>query len=376
MRILGIESSCDETAAAVIENTPNGGVTLLSNITATSAGLHARTGGVIPEDAARKQIQSILPVIELALRDAFQNKSLNPQSLLEKIDAIAITVGPGLIGSLLVGVETAKTLALTTGVPIIPVNHLVGHIYANWIEKMENRIPEFPALALVVSGGHTDLVLMKDHGHLEWIGGTRDDAAGEAFDKTARLLGFDYPGGPLLSKAADEYLNVNAGGNVRQQDLFPRPLMHDAGYDWSFSGLKTAVLREMKSLLGEKQNIKLADYQRIAKTLIVQKERNRLAAEIQEAIVDVLVTKTLRAVAQFRPKSLLLAGGVSANRRLREVMEYRIKTENLPVSFHVPEPILCTDNAAYIATCAYFNQHNVDWKSLDANPELTIMDSV
>src|SRR6185369_3373288 len=212
MIILGIESSCDETAAAVIENLPSGGVRLLSNVTATSAGIHARTGGVIPEDAARKQVESIIPVIELALKDAFPHvQSTNNLNLFDEIDAIAVTVGPGLIGSLLVGVETAKTLSMITGKPIIPVNHLVGHLYANWIvssDELETyKEPQFPALALVVSGGHTDLVLMKDHGKFEWIGGTRDDAAGEAFDKTARLMGFDYPGGPLLSKAADEYIN-------------------------------------------------------------------------------------------------------------------------------------------------------------------------
>jgi N6-L-threonylcarbamoyladenine synthase len=420
MKILGIESSCDETAAAVIENTPNGAIRLLSNITATSAGLHARTGGIIPEEAARKQIESIIPVINLALRDAFPNHkpSTVNSELLTNIDAIALTVGPGLIGSLLIGVETAKTLSMVTGKPIIPVNHLVGHIYANFISEMPNHkfqisngikktnhqslitnhLPLFPALALVVSGGHTDLVLMHDHGKFEWIGGTRDDAAGEAFDKTARLLGFDYPGGPLLSKAADEYIHsitndvqprphnggplVGGSGAVEWQDplkildLFPRPLIHEKGYDWSFSGLKTAVLRTVKDLAGEEQNLKLSDYKAISKLKIIGEEQPRLAAEIQEAIVDVLVEKTLPAVAQFKPKSLVLAGGVSANQRLREKFEYRIKTQKPPISFHVPKPILCTDNAAYIAAAAYYNQQFVSWQNINANPELTIMDRV
>jgi N6-L-threonylcarbamoyladenine synthase len=369
MRILGIESSCDETAAAIIEETQNGSVKLLSNITATSANIHARTGGVIPEEAARKQIQSIIPVIDLALNDSHQQ--------IEDIDAIALTIGPGLIGSLLVGVETAKTISLVTKKPIIPVNHLVGHIYANWIETPDffETVPQFPALALVVSGGHTDLVLMKDHGKVEWIGGTRDDAAGEAFDKTARLLGFDYPGGPLLSSDAAKYVESQVKSH-ESLTLFPRPMINEPNYDWSFSGLKTAVLREMKSLLGEKENITLADYAKIAQTDIVQKERARLAAEIQEAIVESLVIKTLRAVKEYKPKSLLLAGGVSANMRLREVFRSRIREENIDVSFHVPKPILCTDNAAYIATCAYFNQKYIDWKNIDANPELTIMDIV
>lgn len=361
MKILGIESSCDETAASVIED----GRIIRSTITATSAGIHARTGGVIPEEAARKQIQSIIPVIELALKDANET--------IDSVDAIAITVGPGLIGSLLVGVETAKTISFVNKKPLIPVNHLVGHIYANFLEKEENEIPEFPALALVVSGGHTDLVMMHDHGNLEWIGGTRDDAAGEAFDKTARLLGFDYPGGPLLSKAADTFIENNKSYTL---NLFPRPLEHEDTYDWSFSGLKTAVLREMKNLLGEEQNLKLADYARIAKLEIVQKERDRLAAEIQESIVDVLITKTLKAVEHYKPKSLLLAGGVSANKRLREKFQEQLSIRQSNVSFFVPKPILCTDNAAYIASCAFFNGRKVPWREIDANPELTIMDKI
>ncbi len=399
MKILGIESSCDETAAAIVENTPDGGIRLLSNITATSAGIHARTGGVIPEDAARKQVQSIIPVIDLALHEAFPSQPrANSQELIANVDAIAVTVGPGLIGSLLVGVETAKTISIVTGKPIIPVNHLVGHIYANWIvEKEVPRVarvsqvplaenektrgtrdtrgtPEFPALALVVSGGHTDLVLMLGHGKLTWIGGTRDDAAGEAFDKTARLLGFDYPGGSLLSRAAKEYssqLTVHSSLN-----LFPRPLIYDDSYDWSFSGLKTAVLREMKNLIGEKENVKMADYSRISQLPIVQRERNRLAAEIQEAIVDSLVEKALRAVEYYKPSSFLLAGGVSANYRLHERMQERIMKEFGKTKLFVPKPILCTDNAAYIASCAFYNQKVLDWREIEANPELTIMDKV
>lgn len=410
MIILGIESSCDETAAAVIEDLPSGGVRLLSNITATSAGIHARTGGVIPEEAARKQVESIIPVIDLALRDAFPHKTsvISHQLLVDNIDAIAVTVGPGLIGSLLVGVETAKTLAMVTGKPIIPVNHLVGHIYANWIVEDEiprvskvSRVPQaesektrgtlgtrdtpsFPALALVVSGGHTDLVLMKNHGEFEWIGGTRDDAAGEAFDKTARLLGFDYPGGPLLSRAASEYIGRNVlslrdktdQSNSQFLNLFPRPLLHDPSFDWSFSGLKTAVLRTMKDLVGEEMDLKMSDYQRLAKLPIVLENRNRLSAEIQEAICDSLVEKCVRAIEYYKPSDFLLAGGVSANYRLREVFEKRFNELNHKVNFFVPKPILCTDNAAYIAAAAMFNQKKVDWREIDANPELGIMDEV
>lgn len=392
MIILGIESSCDETAAAVIESTDDGGIRLLSNITATSAGVHARTGGIIPEEAARKQVESIIPVIDLALKDAFSDQQLAIRVLISSyIDAIAVTIGPGLIGSLLVGVETAKTLAFVTGKPIIPVNHLVGHIYANWIVDdsppfsahsqkqgpltVNSVRPSFPALALVVSGGHTDLVLMKDHGQLEWIGGTRDDAAGEAFDKTARLLGFEYPGGPLLSKAADEYLSQLS--TVQSTlNLLPRPLLNQPNFDFSFSGLKTAVLRTIKDLVGEDQNMKMADYQWLSKMDIVQSEKSRLAAEIQEAIVDVLVDKALRAVEHYKPRSLLLAGGVSANSRLKEKMVEKIKKQSLDVQFHVPAPLLCTDNAGYIAGCSFYNYRVCDWKNIDANPELTIMDKI
>jgi len=201
MNILGIETSCDETAAAVIKD----GTKILSNVVASSADMHAETGGIIPENAARQQIKSIIPVITSVLEKAKIGS--------EEIDVIAVTSGPGLIGSLLVGIETAKTLSLLWDKPIIPANHLSAHIYANWISN--KKVPEFPALALVVSGGHTDIVLMKDHGKLEWIGGTRDDAAGEAFDKTARLLGLPYPGGPAISAEAEKYMTKTLKANYR-----------------------------------------------------------------------------------------------------------------------------------------------------------------
>ena len=335
MKILGIETSCDETAAAVVEN----GGKILSNLVASSSEMHAKTGGVIPEQAARQQVKSIIPIVGQALEVSGQS--------LETIDAVAVTVGPGLVGSLLVGVETAKTLAHLYQKPIIPVNHLVAHIYANWLS---GKNPKFPALALVVSGGHTDLVLMKSHGNLEWIGGTRDDAAGEAFDKTARLLGLEYPGGPSISREAKKYLK---GARL---NLFPRPMINEDNFDWSFSGLKTAVLRTV-----EKQ-----------KSLDVP----RLSAEIQEAIVDVLVEKTLRAVKKFKPQSLLLAGGVAANQRLREKFESEIKNQKLKIKFFAPPPSLCTDNAAYIASSAYFINSPTGWQQLEANPELTIVGQI
>lgn len=364
MKILAIETSCDETAAAVVEKLPNGNLKIISNITATSAGLHARTGGVIPEDAARKQIESIIPVINLALSESELSDN--------DIDAVAVTVGPGLIGSLLVGVETAKTLSFLWNKPMIPVNHLLGHIYANWFDS--KNIPQFPALALVVSGGHTDLVLLKNLAHevrIEYVGGTRDDAAGEAFDKTARLLGLDYPGGPNIAKEAEMYLNKNKDTKL---NLFPRPMINDDNFDWSFSGLKTAVLREVSS-----KNSKLSDYKSIAKNKIVLKDKEKLAAEIQEAIVDSLVEKSLRAIEKYKPKSFLLAGGVSANSRLRQKFQSRITqlrdSGKLPtIAFHVPEISLCTDNAAAIASAAFFVGKKIPWQNIVANPELTITD--
>lgn len=360
MRILGIETSCDETAAAVVED----GTKILSNVVASSAEMHAKTGGIIPEQAARQQIKSIIPVID-------QSLTISHQSL-ENIDAIALTVGPGLIGSLLVGVETAKTLSFIWNKPIIPVNHLAAHIYANWLKV--NKKPKFPALALVVSGGHTDLVLMKDHpskgrGKLSWIGGTRDDAAGEAFDKTARLLGLPYPGGPAISDEAEKFKVKNP--NVKLK-MFPRPMIDEDNFDWSFSGLKTAVLRKVKE----------QESKRVKEKLTVP----GLAAEIQEAIVDVLVEKTIRAAKLYKPKSLLLAGGVAANKRLREKFKLAISHQPLAIKFFVPPPKLCTDNATYIAAYANFNyprfakasrgESPIPWKEIKAEPGLNIVGEI
>jgi len=361
MRILGIETSCDETAAAVVED----GTQILSNVVASSSELHAKTGGIIPEVAARQQVKSIIPVIEEVLESS------------KRVDAIAVTVGPGLIGSLLVGVETAKTLSWLWKKPIVGVNHLAAHIYANWLQNSDkqkvpsNKLPEFPAMALVVSGGHTDLVLMKDHGLLKWIGGTRDDAAGEAFDKCARLLGLPYPGGPAIAAEAEKFLSkgqsafggqiprksASATGQVNYKlQMFPRPMIGENNFDWSFSGLKTSVLRQLNGKTPSKSSVP------------------RLAAEIQEAIVDVLIEKTLRALKKFKPRSLLLAGGVAANNRLGEKFQKKISRElHEKVSFHVPPPHLCTDNATYIAAYAHFNFSPVDLKKISANPQLTII---
>lgn len=342
MKILAVETSCDETAAAIIED----GTKIITNIVATSANMHAASGGVIPENAAREQIKSIIPVIKESMAG----------TNIEEIDALAVTIGPGLIGSLLVGVETAKTLSYLWHKPLIPVNHLVGHIYANWLNQ--KNLPEFPLLALVVSGGHTDLVLMKSHRNLKYLGGTRDDAAGEAFDKTARLLDLPYPGGPNLSKLAQKFIDKNPDQKL---DFFPRPMIYEDNLDWSFSGLKTAVANFLK------------------KNNKVSKEET--AAQVQEAIVDSLLEKCLKALKFYQPTSFLLAGGVSANTRLREKFHARIfaslDSGKLPPDFlHIPEIGLCTDNAAYIGSAAFFNNHPLPWQTHSANPELTITDKI
>lgn len=327
MKILGIETSCDETAAAIVENDTK----ILANVVASSVELHKKTGGIIPEVAAREQIRCIIPVIQQSLKDV------------KKIDAIAVTVGPGLIGSLLVGTETARTLAYVWQKPIIPINHLQAHLYANWLN---NQAPQFPAIGLVVSGGHTDLVLMKQHGKIKWLGGTRDDAAGECFDKTARVLGLSYPGGPEISRLAEK-------GSVKTYHL-PRPMVKQKNLDFSFSGLKTAVI----NLVKKEKTIKRPD----------------LAASIQTAIVDCLVTKTIRAVKNHPVKSLLLSGGVAANTLLREKLA--MASKNLGVQFFVPPRSLCTDNAVIVAACAYFNYKPVPWQKIKAKSDLSIEDMV
>ncbi|MBI1919008.1 tRNA (adenosine(37)-N6)-threonylcarbamoyltransferase complex transferase subunit TsaD [Candidatus Microgenomates bacterium] len=284
------------------------------------------------------------------------------------VDAIAVTVGPGLIGSLLVGVETAKTLVYVWKKPIIPVNHLVGHIYANWITNhlpgvpqaqhhLEGVVPQFPVLALVVSGGHTDLVLMKNHGELKWLGGTRDDAAGEAFDKIGRLLGLPYPGGPAIAAEAAKFpaKGWSASGGKYQIKL-PRPLLDSEDFDFSFSGLKTAVLREVNRIKVEKQ----------FNNLTIQ----QLSSEVQQAIVDVLIAKTIRAAQKYRVKSILLGGGVAANQKLREQLKLEIKNLKLEIPFFVPEKWLCTDNAAMIAAAAFFNDQEVLWEKIKVDPNL------
>ncbi len=312
-RILALESSCDETAAAVVED----GRRILSHVVASQAELHAQFGGVFPEVASRQHIRAFYPVVAQALKQAALR--------LAEVDALAVTRGPGLPGSLLVGVNFAKGLAIATGRPLLGVHHLEAHIYAAWLhfpDEQPRPEPEFPLVVLIVSGGHTELVLMEGHLRYKRLGGTRDDAAGEAFDKVARMLGLGYPGGPAIQQAA-------AQGDP-QAFAFPRARLGDS-WDFSFSGLKTAVLREVRRLEAAGRPLPVAD----------------LAASFQAAVVDVLVDKTLAAVQRFNARAVLVTGGVSANTLLRG----RIVRE-APVPVHIPPLALCTDNAAMVAAAA------------------------
>jgi len=314
-RILAIESSCDETAAAVIEN----GRVLLSNVVATQIDLHIKYGGVFPEVASRQHIKTIYAVIDQALQQAHLG--------LSDLDAVAVTRGPGLAGSLVVGMNAAKGLVLGRTMPLIGVNHLEGHIYSAWVYRAGEPAtpePKFPLMALLVSGGHSELNLMTDHVTYKRLGGTLDDAAGEAFDKVARLLGLDYPGGPSIEKAA-------AGGDPKAF-TFPRARL-EGTWNFSFSGIKTAVLRMVRQFEEHHDTLPVAD----------------LAASFQAAVVDVLVSKTIHAARAFKVNEILVAGGVSANRALREAF---LAQKEFPVN--IPALYLCTDNAAMIGAAGYF----------------------
>ena len=314
-RILGIESSCDETAAAVIQN----GRALLSSVVATQIDLHAKYGGVFPEVASRQHIRTIYAVVEQALQQAHMS--------LKDLDAIAVTRGPGLAGSLVVGMNTAKGIAMAADLPLVGVNHLEGHIYSAWVYPAEAATPpepQFPLLALLVSGWHTELNLMTGHLQYQRLGSTLDDAAGEAFDKVARLLHLPYPGGPSIQNAAEE-------GNP-QAYHFPRARL-EGSWNFSFSGLKTAVLRVVKELEEKGQPLPVND----------------IAASFQSSVVDVLLTKTVAAARAYGAKQIVVAGGVSANKALREAF---LGQKDFPV--HIPKLALCTDNAAMIAAAGYF----------------------
>ncbi len=324
--ILGIETSCDETAAAVLKD----GRFLLSNVVASQIDLHRKYGGVFPEMASRQHVLAIMPVIQQALADA--------QVGWDDLDAVAVTRGPGLAGSLLVGVNTAKGAAWANQLPLLGINHLEGHIYSNWIEAEGNHPDKvFPILVLIVSGGHTELILMTGHGEYARLGGTIDDAAGEAFDKVARVLGLGYPGGPAIQNAAQN-------GDDRAF-RFPKARTKNP-YDFSFSGLKTAVLRTVQRIEGQdlSSSRKLTPGEHLPEQVVAD-----LAASFQRALVDALVEKTVRAAESLEVTEICVCGGVSANAALREAMRARA-----PIPVSIPPIYLCTDNAAMIAAAGHF----------------------
>lgn len=352
MKVLGIETSCDETAAAVVED----GCRLMSNVVASSAALHVKYGGVVPEIAARSHIEAILPVIQQALDDAKCKWS--------DIDAIAVTNGPGLGGSLLIGVMTARTLAIARDKPLYGVNHVEAHVYANFLTgtslpgyKLTPKPPKFPLLALIVSGGHSQLVLFRDHFDYSLLGQTHDDAVGEAFDKVAKMLGLPYPGGPAVAEAAQK----------GDPDRYKLPKAKMDRYDLSFSGLKTAVLRLAQQQIGEPidfPSIKLPG--RLTKA-----QKADIAASFQRVAIETIVDKARLAYKEFSPKCVVVAGGVAANQALRRQL-----TEAIPLPVNYPDPKLCTDNGAMVATLGCFkrlrNGSAVNPYSLAPDPGLSM----
>lgn len=334
MNILGIETSCDETAAAVVRD----GRYILANVVASQVDIHSRYGGIVPEVASRQHILSCIPILHSAIQQA--------NLIFSDIDAIAVTNGPGLAGSLMVGVNLAKAISLAHRLPLIGVNHLEAHIYANWLQVNQTPYnePELPAMCLIVSGGHTDIVLVKGHGEYDILGRTRDDAAGEAFDKVSRLLDLGYPGGPAIEKAT-------AGIDSSLFNL-PRAWLRGS-YDFSFSGLKTAVLHIVR------QQVKAEG----------KKSRVEIAAAFQQAVIDILVTKTILAARRNHIRQIHVVGGVAANTLLRRTF---LKESPFPVI--IPIPQLCTDNAAMVAACGYyrFNRGLTSDLSLDAVSNMTL----
>ncbi len=357
MLILGIETSCDETSAAVVED----GRLIRSNVIRSQEDLHERYGGVVPELASRRHVTAIIPTIDVALQDAGVAK--------DEIDAIAVTEGPGLAGSLLVGLNTAKSLSVAWGVPLIPVNHLEGHIYSNWLTDQENdptfQPPRFPCVCLIVSGGHTELVLIRDHGHYDVLGRTIDDAAGEAFDKGARILRLGFPGGPAIQRAATD-------GKMGHH-TFPRAWLGET-YDFSFSGLKTALLREVEKYRREPLRPK-----KVVSTepfpvheppeYAPNMPTADIAADFQDAIIDVLAQKTAKAAQEHRAAMVILAGGVASNSLLRKRLD-----SLLSAPLRYPEPLLCTDNGAMIAGAGYYLYQRGIRAScdLDISPQLPL----
>jgi len=391
MLVLGIESSCDETGAALVRD----GHYLLSNVVASQVEIHNRYGGVVPEVASRQQLSTIIPVIETALSQA--------NCGWEDIDAIAATYGPGLAGSLLVGLTVGKALSLAHDLPFLGVNHLEAHIYANWLQSQEHAAvsrdttnthwdcqegdPTFPLIALVISGAHSELVLVRDHGHYELLGRTRDDAAGEAFDKVARILGLGYPGGPAIQNAAqraeEEYQQRNKPVTLaRNAYRLPRAWLRGT-YDFSFSGLKTAMLHLAEGAIenqrgqqapGSAEEKQSSQYMRMGVQAAQKGTVNvaLLAASFQEAVVDVLAVKTRLAAQEYHVKQVVLAGGVAANANLRVRLEQELEPLNIRLSY--PPTELCTDNAAMIAGAAFFHlcKGERNGLDLDVQPGLSL----
>jgi N6-L-threonylcarbamoyladenine synthase len=390
MFILGIESSCDETGAAIVKD----GRFLLSNVVASQIEIHNRYGGVVPEVASRQQLATIIPVIETAMEQA--------GCTWENIDAIAATYGPGLAGSLLVGLTVGKALALAHNLPFLGVNHLEAHIYANWLRKpgeillhgapdaaweFQEGDPDFPLICLVISGAHSELVLVRGHGQYELLGHTRDDAAGEAFDKVARILGLGYPGGPAIQKAAwqaEEEYELHGKSPVLARNTYRLPRAWLRGtYDFSFSGLKTAVLHLAEGATAAMQEARASDskegkqvsqYTRMGAQSAQKGSVSvpLLASSFQEAVVDVLAIKTRLAAQEYHVKQVLLAGGVAANASLRTRLEQELRPLNIRLNY--PPVEFCTDNAAMIGSAAFFHllrgeQHDLD---LDVQPGLSL----
>ncbi len=364
MYILGIETSCDDTAAAVIE--AKGGLakpsfSVLASVSYSQVAIHKKFGGIVPNLASRAHLEKIIPTI----KETFKIAKKKP----ENIDLIAVTKGPGLLPSLLIGVNIARALAYKWQKPVIGVNHIEGHIYSNWLPLRFRESDKFfdsrnqtlfPALILIVSGGHTELVLMKDYGKYKIIGQTLDDAAGECFDKTARLLELGFPGGPAIAAEAAKISNPKSEIRNKFQILLPRPMINSKDYNFSFSGLKTAVLYLYNDLI---------------KKYPAKEIRPAMAAEVQNAIVDILTAKTVKAIENLNPKTVMIAGGVSANKALREKMAREFESYKIP--FLMPDTSYTTDNAAMIAAAGYFNYlmkkpTQNSWKKIEANANLNI----
>jgi N6-L-threonylcarbamoyladenine synthase len=389
MKILAIETSCDDTGIAILEVSRTGSFCVLSNIIASQIEVHKQYGGVYPMMAKREHQKNILPTLVRSLKQAnllipnlktenidskkireilerepelfkkiipfFKKYTLKSTGKKPDVDFIAVTNGPGLEPCLWVGVNFAKCLSYFWNIPLIEVNHIKGHIFVNGlskngkIEELKNK--DFPVLSLVVSGGHTQLILMKKLGKYEILGETRDDAAGECFDKCAKILGLGYPGGPIISKFAE---------GIKPKNILPRPMINTKDYDFSFSGLKTAVLYQTRK---DGDKIKTAKY------------KKEMASEVQQAIIDVLLKKTIKAIKDFHAKTLILGGGVTANKELRKQFEEKIKKENLDLAFLAPSPNLSTDNGLMVAVAGYFKAKKnkiTKWQNIKVNSNLRI----